>query len=369
MNSRLFEYYHDDIALTHEGTVTDSNFTKFVMVYDLGTEDSIASLKAARDNADSAKSVAMVFSVGVGNGYAVENLFKVVPLTKGHYFAIVMADTSLSQSNDDSFRYVIPAEAQIPNRRTAYAQVNANETYFKVNSDDWQDAKNYTFLAGDMEVTGFNACLNAFSYVPDERAADDWTLISRDRKAQLSISLLRETAPQRINVKGRGLSNIMYRVEAEENADTGGASGKFYTLKLICDVEDFSNAAITSLAIDGKETITGYVDVPASQMPTADRPDWTLTEWQYSDITKTGVEFKYMTAATGTIESSEGYTANNGTVQVNKPSPNNDNTPSENTGGGSGGSGGGGGGGCDAGISALGLGLMLAVMRITRRAR
>ena len=378
-NPRVREYYHDDLGFTHEVLLKDidadasddmsasvvnvfkvkgdheklreigfystsSIFDASMLVFDIGTENSPEILRNALDF-EHLKT--MNFFDGLGDkGYVLSVLDEPVALSKDHYFAIVMViRPSADSSQEGAFKPTIAAEVQIPNHRTANAEINAGETYFSTDSMTWKDAKYHQFIVGDAEVTGFNACIKGFTYIPNERMADDWAIISEDKRAQLSISLLRESAANRISVKGRGLSNIVYKVVPEENADTGGASGKFYTLKLICDVENFDTAAITSLLIDGQETITGYVDVPASLMPTADRPDLTLTEWKHADITKTGVEFKYMTAATGTIESTDGYTANNGTVQVNEPSPNNDNTPSENTGGGSGG----GGGGCDAG--------------------
>ena len=383
VNPRVREYYYDDLGLTHEVLVTDSkgeigntlvanvfkvrgdheklrevgyystnpNFMKLIAVYDLGTENSVASLNAAQSDTSKLKSMGFVFSVGIGNGYAVEMLPQVVPLTKDHYFAITMVDGTLVPLSNDTFKYAIPAEVQISGRKTAYAEVGANETYFKINSDDWRDAKNYTFLVGDTEVTGFNACVKGFTYVPDERVADDWTLVSADKKAQLTISLLKDTAPRRISLKGNGLSNVMYKIEPEDNADTAGASGKFYTLKVICDVEDFENATITSLVIDGQETISGSIDVPISQRA-MEGHNLTFTEWDYFDIRKTGVQFKYMTRASGTIESTEGYTANNETA------PNIENTSS-----GSGGS-----GGCNSAVSVLGLGLILLALVSRRRA-
>ena len=388
VNPRVREYYHDDLGLTHEVLLKDSNgetgdttvvnvfkvkgdheklreigyystsknFMKFITVYDLGMENTIEKLRNIQSDSNSVLSMSMVLSVGLGYGYAVENLPKIVPLTKDHYFAVMMVDAPFPLSNDvdSSFKYSIAAEAQIPNRHTAYAEVNKNETYFKVNDDDWQDAKNYKFQVGDVEVTGFNACIKGFSYVPDERVADDWTLIKNGKKAQLSISLLRETSPERISVQGTGLSNIMYKIEPEENSDTGGAAGKFYTLNLICDVENFNNAAITSMIIDGEETITGYVDVAKSERKVQGIDGWTFTDWEYSDIAKVGVKFSNMTTASGTIDSTEDYVANNEF----------DLDDDDNIG-----SGGGSGGGCNSVTSALGLVFVLSALLITHRTR
>ena len=385
VNPAVREYYHDDLGFTHEVRIEDAdgrtgntyvanvfkvkgdheklretgyyslneNSITMIRVYDLGTENTLENFKAAVNNPDNMKNTSntsIFMSMLLGKGYTAELLSKPIPLTKGHYFAVEMRTDSWS-SGGNAAKTAIPAEVQVPDKHTTYAEVNANETYFRVNSDDWQDAKYYTFYAGEHKVTGFNACIKAFTYIPDARVADDWTMIKEDGRVQLSIPLLRETAPRNISVKGRGISDVVHKVELEENADTGGKAGNFYILKLICEAESTDKAALTSLKIDGQELITGFLSVPNEDEEEELNESELKTNWKYVDIEQEGVKFKYMTSASGTIESTEGYEGESDT-------PRDESDTGEKTS-----SGGGGGGGCNSAVCGVGFVLMVLVFR------
>ena len=384
-NPRVREYLHDDLGFTHEVTLTDesgeivqspsivnvfkvkgdhetlrevgyystnSEAIGLLTVLDLGTENSPENVKAAMKDPDKIQSILPIISVA-NKGYTTSPLPIVVPLSKDHYFAIFMAFTSFAGEegeemdseigNFSNFTPSIAAEVKIPGYRTAYAEIGANETYYSLSSTDvYHDAKDYTFLVGDQEVTGFNACIKGFTYTPDERLPDDWTIISADGKAQLSISLLRETEPKYVSVKGQGIENVLHKIELEDS-DTGGVKGNFYTLKLICDVTA-DNAKITSLIIDGKETITGNLDKMFANKMFAnydtDEDDGEVSA--YVDISKVGVSLSLMNLSESTvIDSTDSYEENNYTPSE-KEAESNQNTTTKTPA-----SGGGGGGGCN----------------------
>ena len=354
VNPNIREYYHDDLGFTHELSFvstavdkmvgaanvfkvkgdheklreigfysTNSLYNATTIVVDMGTENSLERFSSIVNDEgfldDLDKLGLDTFQGLADRGYIVNLLDRPFPLTKDHYFAVINVMFPNEASSAD-FKPSIAAEVQIPNYRTANAEINAQETYFSTDGDTWQDAKYYKFLVGTNEVTGFNACIKAFSYVPDERFADDWTLISNDGKAQLSISLLKETEPKEITVKGIGFENILHKVEVE-NASTGDAKGKFYTLKLIGDLTS-NDAKLTSLKINGKEVLTGVISNIRYKHDA-------LNESIYLNIAKTGVSFKYMTQASGVIESTDGYTGNS--ENSTNDNPISDNSSDDNT--------------------------------------
>ena len=347
-NPRVREYYHDALGFTHElefpkaegKTIATANVFKVkgdheklrevgfystngryravTLVFDLGTDNSLANFSSLADENMLENMTTLDYYEGMSErGYLVRPLIVPMELSKDHYFAILTALTP-PETNSADFKPTIAIEAKIPNYRTANAEVNAQETYFLADGDTWQDAKYHTFRVGTNEITGFNACVKGFSYVPDERFADDWTLISSDNKAQLSISLLKETAPSAINVTGTGIENIFYKVE-RENASTGDAKGSFYTLKLICDVLS-DDAKLTSLKINGEEVLRGSIRNCLYDI-------FPLSQDRYINVSKVGVSFKDMTQASGVIESTDGYASNGESSTINDNPTNNN--PSE----------------------------------------
>lgn len=274
-NPGIREYEHDDLGFTHEVLLseeespdvsvavanifkvkgeheklreigyysTGSTFLGLLAVVDMGTENSLESFNQARKGDES--QVTADFIMGFANkGYNVHTLNKPVTLIKDHYIGIIVSLMPISalfggESSADleGFKPTIAAEVKVPGSRTAEAEINANETYYSDVNGDWHDAKDFEFFVGSEPVTGFNACIKGFSYIPDVRRGDDWSIISKDNKAQLSIPIYRETEPNKITVKGEGLSNIMYKIESETSvsSSTDGEDGKFYTLKLISD--------------------------------------------------------------------------------------------------------------------------------------
>ncbi len=216
VNPNIREYYHDDLGFTNEisfastavdKTVlaanvfkvkgdheklreigfysTNSLYDATTIVFDMGTENSlerfsnVVNVDNVIENVDK---LGLDTFHGVSNrGYIVNLLYKPMPLSKDHYFAILNVIFPSDGNSSADFKPSIAAEIKIPNYRTANAEINAQETYFSTDGGDtWQDAKYHKFLVGSNEITGF-------TYVPDERFADDWTLVSNDGKAQLSI--------------------------------------------------------------------------------------------------------------------------------------------------------------------------------------
>ena len=372
VNNRVREYYHDALGFTSEINLSDNanaeNFAAVANVFkvkgdheklrevgfystnsiykadtvilDLGTENSLENFLSRAENIENLK--VMDSYVGLGErGYVVHLLEKPVELSKDHYFAIAMM---MSPSSSD-FNPTIAAEVKIPNYRTANAEINAQETYFTNDGKTWQDAKYHKFLIGTNEITGFNACIKGFTYVPDERLADDWKIISDDGKAQLSISILKETEPDEIIAKGSGIENILHKVEPE-NSSTGDSKGKFYTLKLIGDLTS-DDAKLTSLKINGEEVITGSIKNIKFETNI-------LSEDKYFDSSKIGVSLKEMTQASGVIESTDGYKENS----EKKSNGNGTTTDDNNNTFSSGGS-----GGCNSEISLLSFGMLFLFFR------
>lgn len=388
-NSRIREYEHDDLGFTHEvllsevssDTVavanifkvkgdneklreigyysTGSSFLGMVAVLDMGTDNSLESFNRARSDTNSIRNLDFIIGL-TSKGYNVHDLSEAIPLQKDHYIGIMVSLFNLSvESNDNvealtaGFNPTIAAEVNVPNTRTANAEINANETYFSVSGGEWQDAKNYSFNVGSNTVTGFNACIKGFSYIPDERRADDWTIISEDNKAQISIPILLETAPKKITVKGDGITNLMYKTELE-NSDTGGEAGKFYTLKLIFDFTS-DDAAIKNLIIDGEEKIKGNM----RGSPTV---SLLIDKTEYFDVSETGVKLKDMVSVSGTIEDTQGYTKNSEAQSQDEQETKQESNNSSNGNSGSG-------GGCDLGISVLEFGILFAAFIFKREAR
>lgn len=381
VNPRIREYYHDDLGFTQAINLSDSadsfaaaaNVFKVkgdheklreigfystnsvykadTVILDLGTDNSLENFSERAENIQNLKVLNSFEGLG-DRGYIVNLLSEPVALSKDHYFAIAMRMSPKDSSTD--FNPTIAAEVQIPNYRTANAEINAQETYFTSDGQTWQDAKYYTFSAGSNEITGFNACIKGFTYVPDERFADDWTVISDDGKAQLSISLLKETAPSAIIATGSGIENILHKVEIE-NASTGDAKGNFYTLKLIGDLTS-DDAKLTSLKINGKEVLTGSV----KNIKYA--TDY-LSEDKYLDISKVGISLKEMTQASGVIDSTDGYQENSEETQEDSEKTDEDSRPSTDTtalGGSS--------SGCNnSEFSLLSLGMLFAVLVLRRK--
>ena len=394
-NPRVREYYHDALGFTHElefpkaedkiiGTAnvfkvkgdheklreigfysTNGSYKATTLVFDLGTDNSLENFSSLADENMLENMTTLDVYEGISErGYLVRPLIVPMELSKDHYFAIltVLGPSDLSSAD---FKPTIAIEAKIPNYRTANAEVNAQETYFLADGDKWQDAKYYTFRIGANEITGFNACVKGFSYVPDERFADDWTLISSDGKAQLSISLLKETEPRAIAVTGTGIENIFYKVE-RENASTGDAKGSFYKLKLICDLLS-DDAKLTSLKINSEEVLRGSIRNNLYDI-------FLLSQDQYINISKVGVSFKDMTQASGVIESTDGYTVNGESSSGNDNSNNNNSGGNDNSnnnndtvirGGGTGGSS----GGCNSVFSVLSLIILSSALVLKRKVK
>ncbi len=363
VNQRVREYYHDDLGFTAEVNLSDNanNFAAVANVFkvkgdheklrevgfystnsiykadtlilDLGTENSLENLSERAKNIENLKALNTYEGLGE-KGYVVNLLDKPIELSKDHYFAIVMM---MSPSSAD-FNPTIAAEVKIPNYRTANAEINAQETYFTNDGETWQDAKYHKFLIGTQEIEGFNACIKGFTYVPDERFADDWTIISDDGKAQLSISLLKVTEPDEIIVKGSGIENILHKIDLE-NADAGDAKGKFYTLKLIGDLKS-DEAKLTSLKINGEEILSGSVR------------NIKLSEDKYIDISKVGVSLKEMNQASGVVDSTDGYEENSEESYSGNDTETNNSTLSS-----------GGSSGCNYGFSFLSLVMLFLFFR------
>ena len=386
-NPGIREYEHDDLGFTHEVLLseeespdvsvavanifkvkgdhetlreigyysTGSTFAGLLAVIDMGTENSIESFNKARKGDESQITVDII--LGFANkGYNVHTLNKPVPLVKDHYIGIMVSLVSLSalfgggSSVDiEGFKPTIAAEVNVPGTRTANAEINANETYFSNENGNWYDAKDYTFNVGSETVTGFNACIKGFSYIPDVRRADDWSIISKDNKAQLSIPIYRETAPSKISVKGEGLSNVVYKIEPDiaVSSSADGENGKFYILKVISDFTS-NDVAITSLIIDGEEMMTGNMRDPKANF---------LTEYStsYVDISKAGVTLKNMTSSSGTIDDTKDYTPSDESqsteTQEQEEEEDDSNTSKTHSGG----------GGC---TSVEGIGALVALMML-----
>ncbi len=191
-------------------------------------------------------------------GFHVVKLSESLKVEKGCIFSVVI---KLSAENTKNIPLAV--EAQISGTETHNAVTNENESFFSLNGTDWTDgskAANIIKNSSPENITAADACVKGFTYIPDQRYADDWLIYKTGDHAELQLAIFRETAPQNVLMYGTGIKDIQCSVELEKDTTTGdknsdfnaaALTGNFYLLKASGTVTDSENAAITSVVIDG----------------------------------------------------------------------------------------------------------------------
>lgn len=194
-------------------------------------------------------------------GYHVVKLSESVPLERGCLFSIVM---KLSTENSG---VPIAVETKINETETEGAVVNEGRSFFSLNGMDWTDGTKLSDIVKNSIPDGIrtaDACIKAFTFIPDQRRAEDWLIARNGNKVDMQLTLFCEDEPANVVLYGNGITDLKCTTELEKDTTTGAAasasadatvgatSGNFYKFNVSGTVTE-GDPALTLFSINGTE--------------------------------------------------------------------------------------------------------------------
>ncbi|MBQ3377682.1 MAG: hypothetical protein IJG62_05375 [Synergistaceae bacterium] len=180
-------------------------------------------------------------------GWHVVKLPKAIAIEKGCMFSIILSLTN------EAGPAPIAVETKLIGSETENAIINSGSSFFSLNGLAWQDGtkisniiapSNVTLSSYDI-VTAADACIKAFTYIPDSRRAEDWTIYINKDKAEIQFPIYSETVLKRkdIEVEASGVRKLKHSITREKSGSN------FYLLKISCKITE-DEPAITALIVN-----------------------------------------------------------------------------------------------------------------------
>ena len=220
-------------------------------------------------------------------GWHVVKLPKAIPIDKGCMFSIILSLTS------ETGPARLAVETKISGTETANAIINTGSSFFSLNGLSWEDGTKISGLIAQSseesgDITAADACIKAFTYIPDPARPEDWTVYINKNKAEIQIPLysLTQLKKKDIEITAFGLEKLKYSVKLEKSSTVSAASsnsdaekssssnstqsvGNFYTLKISAKIDE-ADPAITSLVIDEQNVALPLGGIKLSAMTAVD---------------------------------------------------------------------------------------------------
>ena len=220
-------------------------------------------------------------------GWHVVKLPKAIPIDKGCMFSIILSLTS------ETGPARLAVETKISGTETANAIINTGSSFFSLNGLSWEDGTKISGLIAQSseesgDITAADACIKAFTYIPDPARPEDWTVYINKNKAEIQIPLysLTQLKKKDIEITAFGLEKLKYSVKLEKSSTVSAASsnsdaekssgsssaqsvGNFYTLKISAKIDE-ADPAITSLVIDDQNVALPLGGIKLSAMTAVD---------------------------------------------------------------------------------------------------
>ena len=205
-------------------------------------------------------------------GWHVVKLPKAITIEKNCMFSVIISLTTAIGPAP------LAVETKISGTETENAVINTGSSFFSLNGLSWEDGTKVSNLiaqsSSPLAITAADACIKAFTYIPDPARAEDWIVYINNNKAEIQFPLFsaEKLNKKDIDIEAYGLDKLKYSVKLESKATTSvkassaetdsstsknssnsnsnnASSGNFYILKISAKIDD-ADPAITKLVVN-----------------------------------------------------------------------------------------------------------------------